>query len=204
MANANVARGLLPYRHFDGSVWNGSGNVYYIAAGYTTALYIGDPIVTHSASNDGNGVPAIQVGATGSPIIGVFMGIASYGQPNIAVTRDLSIYHPASTAQYCLVCDDPTVLFMVQDDASPQAILPTKWAGLNANFVFGSGSTVTGYSGYQLQALSVASTSTLDIKIIRPLDQSDNTISATANVGYNAKWLVKLNNHQFTNQEAGV
>ncbi len=207
MANANVARGLVPYRKFDGSYWTGSGNIYYIAAGYGTALYIGDPLVTHSASNDANGIPAVQIGVVGSPIIGVFMGIVNgpgFGATPITVTRDLAIYHPASTAQYCLVADDPNLLFWVQDDASAQATAPKLWAGLNANLVSGTGSTTTGWSGWQMASSTVTTTSTLDVKIMSPLIQPDNAIGTTANTNTNAKWLVKINNHQYANQVAGV
>ena len=207
MANANVARGLIPYSHFDGSVWNGSCGIYYVAAGYGTALYIGDPVVTHSASNDANGVPAVQIGASGSPIVGAVVGIVTGGPgagPTVAVTRDLPIYHPASTAQYILVADDPTLLFMIQDDASAQATANQYWAGLNANLVTGTGSTYTGYSGWQLQSSSVNTTNTLDLKIIRGLNQADNSLSGTANTNTHAKWLVKLNNYQYAYQTAGV
>jgi len=96
-------------------------------------------------------------------------------------------------------------LFWIQDDASTQSsFAPTVWSGKNANFVSGSGSTTTGFSGYQLQASSVATTNTLDLKIMRALNQSDNAIGGTTNTNMNAKWLVKINNHQYANQEAGV
>ena len=208
MANANVARGLIPYAHYDGSMWNGSANIYYVAAGYATALYIGDPVVTHSASNDANGIPAVQIAASGSPIVGSVIGIVNGGPlaaANVTVTRDLPIYHPASTAQYILVADDPTLLFWIQDDASTQSTYaPQVWAGKNANLVTGTGSTTTGYSGWQLQALSVATTNTLDLKIMRPLNQADNAIGTAVNTSMNAKWLVKLNNYQYEWQTAGV
>lgn len=204
MANANVARGLIPYRHYDGSVWNGSANVYYVPSSYGTALYVGDPVDVVSGSNDANGIPAVQLGSVGSPIIGSVVGIVAAGEPVIAVTRDLPIYHAASTAQYLLVSDDPTLLYMIQDDASAQARAPNQWAGRNANLVSGTGSTVTGYSGWQMAASTVATTNTLDLKIIRPLTQADNTISSVANTNMNAKWLVKLNNYRYANQIAGV
>lgn len=207
MANTNAPRGLIPYRHYDGSVWNGSTNLYFVPASYATALYIGDPVDVISGSNDANGIPAVQIGSTGSPIVGSVVGIANGGPFQAApltVTRDLPVYHPASTAQYILVSDDPTLMYWIQDDASTQARAANQWAGRNANFVSGSGSTTYGYSGYQLQASSVATTSTLDLKILRPLTEIDNVISSTANVGGNAKWLVKLNNSRYGYQTAGV
>jgi len=205
MANANVPRGLMPYRHFDGSMWNGSANVYYVPASYATALYIGDPVDIISSSNDANGVPAVKQATSGSPVVGIMVGIVDAGEPIITVTRDLPIYRPASVAQYILVADDPLLQFMVQDDASAQGTYtPNLWSQKNANYSLGTGSTITGYSGAQLVASSVATTNTLDLKILRPLQQADNTISNVLNGSPNAKWLVKLNNYRFTNQTAGV
>src|ERR1700688_3536549 len=98
MANANVARGLIPYRHFDGSYWNGSANMYYVPSGYATALYIGDPVKMLSTQADANGVPGVTIATAGSSnvILGSVVGIVAGGNPMIVVTRDLAIYHPAS------------------------------------------------------------------------------------------------------------
>lgn len=204
MANANIARGLMPYRHYDGSYWNGSGNVYFVPSTYATALFIGDPVDIASASNDANGVPAVTIAASGTPFIGSVIGIVNGGYPQITVTRDLAIYRVASVAQYILVSDDPTLLYMIQDDASAQATAPKLWPGKNANLVTGTGSTITGYSGWQLAASTVATTSTLDVKIMRSLDQADNAIGTAANTNMNAKWLVKMNNSRLSYQTAGV
>ena len=204
MANANVPRGLIPYATIWGQKYNGSFNTYYVPSSYGTALYVGDPVDIVSSSNDANGIPAVQLATVGSPILGVVVGIINGPDGSVAVTRDLPVYHPASTAQYLAICDDPHILHMIQDDASSQATAPKLWAGKNANLVSGSGSTVTGYSGWQMAAATVATTNTLDVKIIRPLQQADNVIGTSANTNMNAKWLVKLNNSRFANQIAGV
>jgi hypothetical protein len=206
MANANIPRGLIPYRKFDEGYVTGGVGIYYVPSSYATALYIGDPVDIVSGSNDSIGTPAVQLASSGSPILGVMVGIVDGGPEGaiITVTQGLPVYHPASTAQYIAVMEDPNALYEIQDDASSQARAPNLWAGRNANLVSGSGSTVTGYSGWQLQASSVATTNTLDLKIIRPLQQVDNTIGSSANTNMNAKWLVKLNNSRFANQIAGV
>lgn len=204
MANANVARGLIPYRHYDGSVWNGSANVYYVPAAYATALYVGDPVDIISASNDANGVPACKLATVGSPIVGSVVGIVNGGDPIIPILQSSPVYHPASTAQYLLVSDDPTLLYWVQDDASTQATAPNLWSSKNANLVAAAGNTTTGYSGWQLAASTVATTNTLDVKIMRPLNEVDNAIGSTANTNMNAKWLVKLNNFRYANLIAGI
>ena len=206
MPNANTPRGLIPYETIWGQKYNGSFNTYYVPSSYATALYIGDPVKMVSGSNDTNGIPAVNLAASGDTVRGIVIGIINGGDMGAmnTVTRDLPVYHPASTAQYLAVVDDPNILFMVQDDASTQATAPNLWAGKNANLTAGSGgSTVTGYSSYQLQASSVATTNTLDLKIIRPLQQADNTIGTSANTNMNAKWLVKLNKSLWANQTAG-
>ena len=70
--------------------------------------------------------------------------------------------------------------------------------GLNADFVVGSGSTVTGMSGVELNNVGEADTNTLDLKITGFVNRVDNAI------GENAKWLVRINRHQYVNQVAGV
>ncbi len=206
MANPNTPRGLIPYRRFDSTSLTSGIGVYYVPSSYATALYMGDPVDIVSGSNDTIGTPAVQLAASGSPILGVVIGIVDGGPEGaiIGVTQGLPVYHPASTAQYLAVMEDPSALYWVQDNAASQATAPTLWAGKNANLVSGSGSTVTGFSGWQLQATSVATTNTLDVKIIRPLQEADNVIGTTANTNMNAKWLVKLNNSRFANQTAGV
>lgn len=194
MANANAPRGLLPYRHYDGSVWNGSANVYYVNSSYATSLFIGDPVISNHSDNDANGIPAVRLATAGgasTPVLGVVVGIVNAGNPPITVTRDLPIYRPASTAQYILVADDPTLLFMVQDDGTGSS--QSGWSSQNASLVSGTGSTVTGYSGWQLGGSTVNTTSTLQVRILRPLDQTDNVVGTG---GANAKWLVKFNFHQ--------
>jgi hypothetical protein len=206
MANANVAKGLIPYRHFDGSHYNGSFSVYFVPANYNQALFIGDPVDVISGSNDGIGTPAVQLAVVGSPILGVMIGIVDGGPEGaiVPVTRDLAISHPALTAQYVAVCIDPHLIYMVQDDATAQARAPNLWAGRNANLVAAAGSSVTGFSGWQLAASTVAATNTLDLHIIRPLQQADNAIGTVANTSMNAKWLVKLNNLRLENLIAGI
>jgi len=182
MANANVARGLIPYRHFDGSVWNGSVNMYYVPVGYATALYIGDPVTMLHTQNDANGIPgvAIATAGAGNPIVGSVVGIVAGGNPTLAVTRDLPIYHPASTAQYILVADDPTLTFLIQDDGTGTTL--NQWPGGNTNLVSGTGSTTTGYSGWLMSgSVTFTGDTTKQLKVMRLLDQPDNAQPPTAN-----------------------
>jgi len=188
MANANIARGLIPYKYDSGAPYNGAGNVYFVPATNASNLFIGDPVVTVTATSDGNGIPVVAIASAGAsnPVLGPIISIVPAGDPQVAVTRDFPVYRQASIGQYVIVADDPTLLFMIQED-SVSGALAAGAVGRNANLVAGTGSTVTGYSGWMLQSSSLATTNTLQLRIRRFLTEADNA------VGTNAKWLVKIN-----------
>ena len=202
MANLNTPRGLVPYRHFDGSYWNGSANVYYIPAGDANNYFIGDPVILKTASNDPNGIPAIQKATAGSgnQILGAIASIVASGNPQIAVTRDLPIYRQASVATYVLVADDPLLTYWIQDDNSYTGAQINQFSGQYAYLVAGAGgSTVTGYSSWSFAGNSTvaggggAANTTGQIKILRLLDNpADSLGNAQPPTGFN-KWLVKIN-----------
>lgn len=195
MANANAPRGLIPYRRYDGSLWNGSANIYYVPSDYATALYIGQPLIATGAS-DANGIPVVQTATAGATnyMIGSMVGIVNGGDPVVAVTRDLPIYHPASTGQYILVADDPNLLFWVQEDSVGGSIAMATAGTKNADLIAGSGSTATGYSGWQLDSSTIGTGATLQVRIMRGLQEADNVMASA-----NAKWLVKINLHSILN-----
>ena len=202
MANASTARGLVPYRLFDGSPWNGAANVYYVPAAYATALYIGDPVTTIAGSNDANGVPAVTLAAaTTGLVLGSVVGIVNYGSPMITVTQNLPIYRQASVATYILVADDPRLMFWAQDDGTGSGW--ANWSSKNTNLVSGSGSAVTGYSGWTISGSSIATTSTLLMRVLRLFDTPD-AVSNAQPPSANAKWLVKINKHALADSTAGT
>ena len=186
MANANTALGLWPERKVSGQPWSGAGNIYYIPSSDANNYYLGDPLIPTGAA-DANGIPVVQLATAGASnyVLGPMVGIVNGGEPIIPVTRDLPIYRQASVSQYILVMDDPEMLFSIQENGNMGA--GAAWS--NANLVSGTGSTVTGYSGWQLNSSSSATTATLQLRVLTPLRQSNNA------VGTNAKWLVRINLH---------
>lgn len=191
MANASIARGLIPVRHRNGAPYNGASNPYYVPASYGTALYVGDPVITVTASSDSQGIQAVNLAtaAGGNYISGVIVGMGWEGDPAIAVTRDMPPYHLASTAGYVLVADDPDLLFEIQSNAAI-----TSPVGRNADLASATGSIYTGYSGWQLSGSSLATTSTLQLRVIKPVIRQDNDSTLT-----NSKWLVAINLHASRN-----
>lgn len=195
MANRNMPRGIIPVQRLDGSPYNGAANVYSVPAAYGTALYLGLPLIATGAS-DANGVPVVQIAtaAGGAYTIGPMVGIVDGGEPVVGVTRDLPVYHPASTNQYILVADDPDLIFEAQEDSVGGAITVTSAGTKNVDFIAGAGSTVTGYSGWMLDSSTIATTATLQMRILRGVHRSDNELAASY-----AKWLCKINLHSLRN-----
>jgi len=199
MANVNQPSGLSPVGHLLGLNWNQKTQRYYIASTDTNAFAIGDPVKL-SGTSDANGVPGITLATagTGNPVLGaiVSMGGPQYGGVS-ADTANLNIIVIPATktkAYYVDVVVDPYVLYEIQDDGS--ATLAVTDVSSNFNLVSG---TNNGYvSGWQLAANSAATTATLQLQILQ-LAQKPNNV-----VGVNAKWIVRIVNHQFLAGTAGV
>lgn len=183
MANTNAPTGFKPVRYKSGAPYNGAANVYYVPSSDSNALYIGDPVIM-AGSADANGVPSVTIATAGSSafVTGTVVGFI----PSPTFTTK---YKPASTAAYVLVADDPQLLFEVQEDAVGGALAAAD-VGLNADMVSGSGSTVTGLSGWQLDTSTKATTNTLQLRIEGFVQRPNNEIGA------NAKVLVRFNMHQ--------
>lgn len=192
MANADTPFGLKPVRHQSGSPYNGAANVYSTATGDATAIYIGDPVKLSGTSQTINGVVYSDVdqAATGDVVMGVVVGV-------LPETADSLIYRAASTQRRLLVADDPDLIFEIQEVSGGTALAAND-IGLNANFVVATGSNDTGKSGVELNNASEATTNTLDVKIVGLVPRDDNEI------GEHAKWLVRINRHQYSNQVAGI
>lgn len=191
MANPDTPFGLRPVRDLNGAPYNGAFEVYSTAAGDGTAIFVGDPVILSGTSQTIGGVVYMDVdqAATGDVIAGVVVGV-------LPVTQDSLIYRAAST-QRLLAVAPPNLVYEIQE-VSGGTPLTANDAGLNANFVVGSGSTVTGYSGVELNNATEATTNTLDLQIVGFVNRPDNAI------GEHAKWLVRINRSQRANQVAGI
>lgn len=204
MANANAARGLIPYANMSGAPYNGAVRTYAVPVGNATALFIGDPVNLIPNSSDGNGVANVVIATAGSghQVLGTFQGIANNaGQTTIPLLQSQTPYLAASQAAYVMISDDPFLLYWAQEDSVGGAMVSGAPGG-NVNLVAGSGSTFSAYSGWQLDSSTLSqggSDTTLQARIIELLQEADNA------VGVNAKWLVKLNAgvSAFTNPASG-
>lgn len=192
MANASVVNGATPVRTLTGLAYTGGGRLYSVPSSDGTAILIGDFVKLVGTAQTINDVTYADVAraATGDVIVGVCTG-------TVPATRDSTIYREASTQRVIQVCDDPHMLFEMQESSGGTAFTAND-IGLNANFVVAAGSTVTGFSGTTVDNSTEATTNTLDLKIVGFANKPNNEVGASA------KWIVKINRHQYANQVAGV
>jgi hypothetical protein len=197
MANPNAPSGLAPVRYLGGSPWNGAVNIYTILAADTNAFYIGDPVTTIGAANgDGNGLPACTLGAAGAAIRGVIVALGTLGNggPYINPNNLTAMQRPSGAATvnyYCAVVDDPDVLFEVQE-AGAGATLTATSINRNVNLNLGTRTAGLVVSPAFLDNNTVNTTATLNLKNMGLIQRIDNQF------GVFQKWLVKINNHEFS------
>jgi hypothetical protein len=158
-------------------------------------VFLGDPLV-YTGGGDANGVPNVGLATAGAthvvagPFIGLTNGPQGNGNAVFTVTRDLPVYVQSGVLAYGLIADDPNQLFAIQEDSSGGAIAAGTGPGANGNLVAGGGgSTVTGYSSWQLQSSSVSSSAntTYQVRLMGLLRGAQNAI------GNYAVWVVRLN-----------
>lgn len=192
MANNNAPFGLKPL-NLNGTTWSGQGKMIYIPASQGGNIFLGDPIVPLGGT-DAFGVPAWGIATAGATnyVGGSFLG-RSNGPAGSGITllQNDFIYRPGSIVSYGFVCDDPDVLFTIQEDSVGGAIPVTAGGYGNGNLVAGAGSTATGLSGWMLQSSSVVSTiganPTDQVQVLGLTRGPDNAL------GNYARWNVVIN-----------
>lgn len=189
MANADKPMGLRPVKHLNGNPYNGQFNMYYVPSSDSTALYIGDPVIS-AGGGDSTGKFQSVTRFTGTgPILGVIIGFANQPYINVDVTELERVYRPASTAMYVAVCDDPDVIFEVQEDSVGENMDKSD-LGATADLTTTAGSSTTGLSGIELDSSSISDVEQ-DCLVLSVADRPDNALGANCN------WNVLLNNHAF-------
>jgi len=190
MANLDAAAGLRPVRLGSASGYCARETKYFIPATDSTAVFIGTPVkLAGSADTDGTHATVTAASSTDECV-----GVVTAVLPDNA---DSLIYRAASTARYVMVADDPAQVFEVQEVSGGTALTAAA-VGLNANWAGSGGSTSTGLSSIELNNATEATTATLDFQILGLSPVSGNAL------GEHAKWLVKLNNHQFVDGTTGI
>jgi hypothetical protein len=193
MANANKPMGLTPHSYLNGTRWTGQTTVYYVAASQSTAIAIGDPVVP-TGDSDSNGVAGVtlatgnaDVSGTTGYILGACVGILGNTYPTAPTSQFAAVKVPASSssAYYIEVCDDPMVVYEIQEDSVGNNLAHGDvWNGFDLVSAADNGYV----SGWMLDS-STGGSSNKQVQVLRLVQRADNAI------GQYAKWLVRIIAH---------
>ena len=204
MANTSKINGFRPVKHVTGAPYNGQANIYGVASGDSTALFVGD-VVKLAADGNAAGIQyvtahAAGIAGTGQPALGVVVGVINTKLDPVdgrmsagSISLDTPVYRPGSVEQYVLVADSPDLIYEVEATAAGSAYsFAVADVGQNANIFAGSGSTSTGNSAHSLNMSDKGTAATLPFKIVGVSKKIDNEVT-----GNYTKVLVQINNHQY-------
>jgi hypothetical protein len=176
MANVDAAFGFVPIRHLSGNGYS-RANKYTITSGLAENIFTGDLVIITA---DGVITPHT---ATEVNNIGVFAGVSYTASDGSYVYTQ---YFPSGTTGtdfIAYVYDDPYTVFKVQSAGTPAQTN----IGNCADVVAGTGSTITGQSGFELSG--TMSNGTATCKILGLYEGPENAF------GTNAIMEVLINEH---------
>lgn len=209
MANINAPFGMRPVGSFTGAPYMGRVSRYYIISSDPNAYYEGDAVIS-AADADANGVPGVIKATAGTETCrGIIVG---FEQANLVYPPGASptlggtgvnifptqVSIPATKNQdyYALVADDPNVVFFMQGDATATNQVSTK-VNNNATFTVAAPGTATmPTSASVVNSANIATTATLNIKLMGLAQIPGNTFGAYAT------WVCMWNLHELSG--AGV
>jgi hypothetical protein len=196
LANNVNPNGFSPAKSIIGANFNGATNAYYIPSSDGSAYYVGD-IVKTVAGGDANGVPQIQKAVGTDTVRGVIVSVlaapplpyTTFQGPALSLEN---IFAPATKtkAYYVLVADDPNQIFQIQDDGlNPGTTIATA-CNKNCSFTIAAPAGNGQLSGTVINSASIATTNTLNGKIMGLVLAPNNAYGAYA------RWYVKFNLHE--------
>jgi len=194
MANLNAPFGLRPVGKLGSNINNEGTSKYQIVSGETDVVMKGDLVKLEASgyitkSGNGDAVAAI----------GVFNGC--FYQDPTTQKPTWSNYYPGSITVTqgtidAYVYDDPDTLFEIQADG----IIAQDKVGRNADIVYAAGSTINGQSKTEMNSTVSGAGVAAQLRIVRICEDPDNSdIAAT-----DANWIVRINEHQYYANTAGV
>ena len=196
----NAPFGMRPLEMWDGSPWNGATR-NFVTETSNDAIFVGDPLyrVVGDAEETTARFMAVDqlTGATGAvngvddQILGVmvshegqFPNAGAGGVPDLLQSDSIYVPGAASPAYLLNVVCDNAVVYLIQGD---EASTDYKDCGKNCSIVSGSGSTVTGLSGFVMDISAAAAAANLSNLLIGLLDVPGNAIGDTY-----ALWMVAI------------
>jgi len=201
MANTNGSFGLRPVGKMGQNPNNSGVTEYRIASGNTNAIYQGSPVIPLSTGF----IDIVGAAAGGSVgLLGVFWGCEYVS--STTGEKVFSNYWPGSGADSnfpvkAFVYDDPHQLFVIASDSTlTDEDTARGHVFANANFATAtSGETSTGLSSASLAVSTIATTDTLNLRIMGIQDDPENSDFTAAGIPV----VVRLNNH-FNSPNGGI
>ena len=176
MANVDAAFGFVPIRHLSGNGYS-RANKYTITSGLSEDIFTGDLVIITA---DGVITPHT---ATEVNNIGVFAGVSYTASDGSYVYAQYFASGTTGSDFIAYVYDDPYTVFKVQSAGTPAQTN----IGNCADVVAGTGSTITGQSGFELSG--TMSNGTATCKILGLYEGPENAF------GTNAIMEVLINEH---------
>lgn len=198
MANTNAPFGFRQYFGGSGGAPTFAQSTRLIAAGNTTAIYAGDPVMPVISTANGY---ITQAAPGTTTLAGIFVGCK---YTSVSQKRTVwSAYWPGSDASgdvEAYVIDDPNAQFVVQGNSTTFNISGTLTSvtsskvGQYAQFAIGTGNSSTGQSGAYLNSVGTTVTFPFIVRglIVTPpgADGADPTSAYNqVIVGFNNEWL---------------
>jgi hypothetical protein len=194
MANLDAPFGLRPVGKLGSNINNEGTSKYQIVSGETDVVMKGDLVKLEASgyitkSGNGDAVAAI----------GVFNGC--FYQDPTTQKPTWSNYYPGSITVTqgtidAYVYDDPNTLYEIQANG----IVAQDKVGRNADIVYAVGNTINGQSKTELNSTVAGAGVAAQLRIVRICEDPDNSDIATTD----ANWIVRINEHQYYANTAGV
>ena len=198
MANTQRPFGFRPVQTRNGSPWCGKTQKVIILASDTNGYFVGD-LVKFTGDQavspiDGKYYQVItKAVASDVKLAGAVTGVSTTD----SVQTQYLGHRPAAAQDINITCEipeDADVIYIAQEDSVGGA-MAVGAAGSNVNFVVGSGGdTATNTSSYALDSSTVATTSTLPIRVI----SYDDPLSTES--GAYALWRVTINQDAYSDK----
>ena len=191
MANSDAPFGLRPVSTLTGGDWKGKVETVAILAADSTATFVGDPVVlTGTATADGL-YPSVAQATAGGNIDYVIVGF----EPDFANESFIPNYRLASTLRLAQAVPVTDMIFEIQEDSVGGSIAITA-VGEFCDLIIGSGSTVTGVSGVELDSSNAGTGD--GVRLLGLARGADNEL------GTNAVWRVAVNESNLFAAGTGV
>lgn len=192
MANVSRPFGLRPFKHIDGSAWNGAVETFSLLAADGTIVGVGD-IVNWGGTADADGVASITRATADAGLpVGVVVGFV----PLYSDLSRPSQYRTANEARKALVCVDPTVVYEVQAGAATAITA----IGMNMGMNYTAVNTTTGVSAMTALGGAGATSNALPLKVIGVVQRPDSDMADSSNW----KLQVLLNTANLAGNTTGV